>query len=358
MKVSKCKINSEDGYVCSYKQDGKRRRKYFYSRKDAEKWKSEFGNAASFEEKQMLTLLKSQLEDICAALKILPKGKTLTEAVSIAFSNLSNANLKNLGADFAKTKKASGVSTRHYNIVKNRVNAFVERFQNFNNATPQATFDFIASKGLARKTTIEWFNTINEFLKFCIRRDAIKTNPLEKWAINDFGRPKTKKKPRFIAVSTADEFIHFIQASYPQYLKYFALTMFSGIRVSEVLRIKEKYIDYEKKSISLPAEITKKKRAEHLTDFEPNLWSWLNLLKDAPIQAPTSNTRQRIYAKFSLPQNFARHSFATYHYSLYRDPIRTAAITHHSPQQLMNDYMDALVDKETAKAYFEILPVG
>ena len=356
MKISKCKINGKDGYLCSYKQDGRYRRKYFHSKKDAESFKSKLENAESPCQKKLLSLSISQIDDIFSAFNILPKGHTLYEAVCKTFSNYTTANLKHLVNDFNKIKEASGVSYRHLNIVKNRTNALLSNFNDLNNITSQNIFDFISTKGSSRKTIVEWFSTLNEFFKFCIRREAIKSNPLDKWIIDDFGRAKTKKQHKFISVETAFALVDFIRQKYPTYLKYFTLAMFSGIRVAEILRIKESYIDYEKKAISLPAEITKKNRAEYLDDFEPNLWAWLDLLKDKAIIAPSSNTRQRIYKKFSLPQNFARHSFATYHYSLYRDPKQTAAITHHSAQQLMDDYMDALVDKKVAKEYFKILP--
>lgn len=307
-------------------------------------------------QKKSLTLLNSQIDDVYAALRILPEGKSLYQAVCIAFSNLTSSNLDNLVSEFNKAKAASGVCVRHLNIVKGRTKSLLQRFKSFDAISSKSVFEFIATKGSARKTTIEWFNTLNDFFKFCIRRDALNVNPLDKWTINDFGRTKSKRQHKFISVDTAENFIHFIQTRYSVYLKYFVLTMFAGIRVAEVLRIIESYIDYTSKSISLPAEITKKNRAEYLDDFEPNLWAWLELCKNMKIISPSSNTRKRIYEKFSLSQNFARHSFATYHYSLYRDPKRTAAITHHTEQQLMNDYMDALVSKEIAEAYFKILP--
>lgn len=356
MKVSKCKINGEDGYVYSYKQDGKRKRKYFYSRKDADAFKRNLDVSDSPARTKILAFPDSVLDDIFSAVKILPKGKTLYESVAKAWSNFTDADIQEWKKRFDAYKEASGISVKHLNMIKGKTASLVDNFKSFDSITRESIFAFIQSKGKARSTVEQWRSVLSEFFSYCVRNKVIEHNPLESVEIDDFGRKKTSGHRASISVDVAREFIHFIETDYPQFLKYYALALFSGIRVSEVLRIEERYIDYEKKAISLPAEITKKSKSEYLNDFEPNLWVWLDVVKGKLIKAPYAKLATKIFNKFSLPQNFARHSFATYHYSLYRDPIRTAAITHHSPQQLMNDYMDALVDKKTAKAYFEILP--
>nr|DAR29701.1 MAG TPA: Integrase [Caudoviricetes sp.] len=356
MKVAACKINGKDGYVCSYKQDGTYKRKYFYSKKDAEKWKNSYANASSLEEKKSLTLLTSQIDDICAALKILPKGKTLKESVAKAWSNLTDADLQLWKERFDAYKEASGISQKHLKIIKGKTLSLLETFKTFDAISEESIFEFIKSKGSARSTAAQWQSVLNEFFTYCIRNNAIRVNPLMCREINDYGRKKGDGHRAAISVSNTEKFIRFIESKYPQYLKYYVLALFSGIRVAEILRIQERYIDYANQAISLPAEITKKNKAEYLDDFEPNLWEWLEGLKNKPIKAPYAKLSTAIFKKFSLPQNFARHSFATYHYSLYRDPKRTAAITHHTEQQLMNDYMDALVPKNIAADYFKIAP--
>ena len=253
-------------------------------------------------------------------------------------------------------KEATGITQKHHSIISSRLNKLLENFENFGNITLQSIYDFLSTKGASRKTLGEWFNTYNDFFNYCVRLDAIKSNPLAKWTIDDFGRKKIKKTIEFIAVDVAPKFLNYISSQHPEYLKYYVLSMFSGIRVAEVLRMSENLFDYEKKHIFLPAEITKEKKAEHLADFEPNLWAWLEVCKGMDIKAPSSNTRARIFKKFGLTQNFARHSFATYHYSLYQDSKRTAALTHHTEEVLKNNYMGALVSVDEAREYFNITP--
>ena len=85
-----------------------------------------------------------------------------------------------------------------------------------------------------------------------MRLDAIKSNPLAKWTIDDFGRKKIKKTIEFIAVDVAPKFLNYISSQHPEYLKYYVLSMFSGIRVAEVLRMSENLFDYEKKTYIPP----------------------------------------------------------------------------------------------------------
>ncbi len=355
MKISPCTISGKKAYLVNYKENGKYRRKYFYSLAEAKNWEKIYRNSND-SNKTALSFSQAQLDDILLALKMLPQNRTLSEAVKIAFSNSTDVSIIDIAELYKLNRTSRGNRSRHIISVKAHVDEFVRYFGSFEKITEKSAFDFLKTKGNARSTLSKWFFDLNDFLKFAIRKDAIKFNPMDKLDINDFGRAKTVSKKKAIEVDKAKTFFNFIQAEYPQYLKYFALTMFSGIRVAEVKRIKECYIDYEAKAIHLPAEITKKNKAEYLDDFEDNLWQWLDIVKGKEIIAPYAKISTALYEKFALPQNFARHSFATYHYSLYRDPRRTAAITHHTEQELMNTYMDALVDKKIAQAFFKILP--
>ena len=71
---------------------------------------------------------------------------------------------------------------------------------------------------------------------------------------------------------------------------------------------------------------------------------------------PSTYERTNSFKQFNLPHNFTRHSFATYHLSLYFDPAKTSKITRNSEQMLRDHYWGALVEKDIAKQYFQILP--
>ena len=359
MKVAKCKIHGEDGYVCSYKRDGKYCRKYFYSKKDAEAFKRNIEQSDSPARAKVLALPDSVLEDIISALNVLPQGKTLFQSVKKAWEFDSRQSIHDFLDKFLALKKAKcaagKLSRAEFSQIKGRVAMFKGAFSSFSEATPQALLAFLLARG-RNKTIKNWRATISEFFTFCIYHDAIASNPVQKIHTDEFIKSEEPYKIGFLSVAVAREFLAFIEQRYPRFARFYALAMFAGIRVEEVPRLKDEYFRYDEKKIIFPAQIGKVKKSWTLEDLPENLWAWLEKYKNSPILRPSDYIRTHSFKQFNLPANFARHSFATYHLSLYLDPRRTSMITRNSEQMLRDHYWAALVDKETARAYFAILP--
>ena len=135
MKVSVCKINGKDGYLCSYKRDGKYCRKYFYSKKDADAFKRNLENAITPSAKIVNSFSTAQMDDIVAAIRLLPKGRTLLEAVKKAWQYDSNANIEGLIESFMEIKRAKGLSLGHLKHTQARLSDFQKSFKSFADAT-------------------------------------------------------------------------------------------------------------------------------------------------------------------------------------------------------------------------------
>lgn len=357
MKVAKCKIHGEDGYVCSYKRDGKYRRKYFYSRKDADAFKRSLELAVVPAAKILNSLSASQMDDVVAAIRMLPKGRTLVDAVKKAWQYESNADMGSLISAFIEIKKAKGVSVSHLDHTLARLLDFQKVFPSFADATPTSILQYIKSKG-RQKTIIHYKSTLSDFFGYCFRKDILTVNPFDKLSADDFLVDEQKSEIGFLSVEQTRAFMALLERDYPQYCKFYVLALFAGVRVDECQRFKNDFIDFDGKAITFPKEIVKGgKRAWIVRDYEPNLWAWLEKYRDFDFKRPSNTLRTKIGKTLNLPPNFARHSFATYHLSLYKDAERTRFITrHNSAQTLQNHYFGGLVDKDTAKAYFEILP--
>lgn len=357
MKVAKCRINGKEGYVCSYKEDGKYRRKYFYSKKDAESFKRNLEISETPLKKKLLSLSVSQIDDIFSALSIIPNGRTLTEAVKLAWQYESGADMSKLKSSFIEIKLAKRMSPSHMKHIVSRLDDFCAHFPSFASATPSAILDYIRSRG-GQKTILHYRSTISDFFSYCFRKGAIKSNPFDKLYFDDFRVETQKVEIGFLSVLQARDFLLLLEEKYPQYCKFYALSLFAGVRIDECERFKNEFIDYEDKSITFPKEIVKGgKMAWIVRDYEPNLWKWLEKYRNFDFKRPSNTLRTKIGKILNLPHNFARHTFATYHLSLYKDAERTRFITRHTnAQTLQNHYFGALVDKEIAKSYFEILP--
>lgn len=339
---------------------GKLYRKTFKTKTEAEAYKRNFDSAGKFDLAFFLDLPPSSISDIKNALAILPKDKTLEESVKLAWQFYSSRDLSKLADDYIDLKKqkyaAGKLCSDELRHIIGRINLFKAAFKSFDALSPHSLKDFLLAKGSA-KTVKNWRGTLSEFFDYCVMQKAIRSNPLNELHSDEFNlAPTSLREIGFLPVETAKAFMAFLEGNYPQFCRFYALTMFAGIRVAEAPRLKDEYFRYGEKKIVFPAKIGKIKKAWTLEDLPDNLWAWLEKYKNTPIQAPSTYERTNSFKQFNLPHNFTRHSFATYHLSLYFDPAKTSKITRNSEQMLRDHYWGALVEKDIAKEYFQILP--
>lgn len=340
-------------------ENGKTIRKSFSGKTEAIDFRTNFFAARKLDLAYFVALSGEQLKDIKNALEILPPGKTLVQSVQKAWQFHSAANLHKMLDAFEETKEnkhlSGNLSKKEYDMIKGRIKDFRQNYATFGQITPQSLLAYLRSKGV-NKTVSNWKGTISDFLSFCVRKDAIPSNPIDKIAQDDLLKPEEPHEIGFLTVEQAKAFLAFLEDKYPRFCRFYALAMFAGIRVAEIPRLKDEYFMYEDKKIIFPAQIGKVKKSWTLEDLPENLWVWLEKYKNTPIIQPSDYVRNESFKAFNLPHNFARHCFATYHLSLYFDAAKTSKITRNSEQMLKDHYWGALVDKAVAKAYFEILP--
>jgi len=355
MKVSECIVRGQNAWLVSYKKDGAYRRKYFKTRKDAAAWAKDWGDAETTEQKEALLFTDSQLQDIREALLILPKGKTLKACVKEACAYTSDVALADIKNDFLQIKKPR-ITSDEYAHIKGRVEDFCKTFLRFEDCSPKKLLTYLNAKGTP-KTVANWKGSIGGFLDYASRKGVISASPLRSLHEDDFALVK-RTPPSFLSIRQAKTFLARLKEKYPQYIKYYALGMFAGMRAEEIKKFKEEFIRYEEQKILIPAEIDKNNKARVLEDLPPALWAWLNAFKDHPIKRPSNTLRSDGFKDLKLPHNFARHSFATYHGSLHIDKGvgYTTRITRHSEQTFKDHYFGALVARDVAQAYFDILP--
>ena len=334
---------------------GKRHRGFRKTITKAKELRKKFKDIRDTPCKELFKFNSLQIADIISAMDALPAGETLLGCVERACEFSATKSPLEMQVDFLASKKRRYLSDDEYNHVKSRIENFCKTFENFKDATPTTLLEYLQKKG-APKTVLNWRGTISDFLEFTHKRGVIKTNPFSRIYTDDFAKP-SKSAPGFVSVECARKLLEMLENHADKYVKHFALGMFAGLRVAEIGRLKESWIDYENKRIILPQEIVKTKQAWTLEALPSNLWAWLEKYKDKPITKPSNAWRDRHLKDFKLPHNFARHSFATYHLSLYHDTKRTIIITRHeNDQTLKNRYWGALMPIEIATEYFNIMP--
>ncbi len=235
--------------------------------------------------------------------------------------------------------------------------SFKKTFPTFADLSPDSLKNFLLAKG-STKTISLWKGTISELLEFCVSRGALPHNPVKFIHSDELIKPEKEKSIGFLSLEQAKNFMAHLGKEYPRYCRFYAIALFAGIRVAEIPRMKDEYFRFDERKIVFPAQIGKVKKAWIFEDLPQNLWAWLEKYKNYPIKRPSNTLRTNLGKLFTLPENFARHSFATYHLSLFFDFAKTSRITRNSEQMLKDHYMAALVSKDLAKEYFEILPTS
>jgi len=174
----------------------------------------------------------------------------------------------------------------------------------------------------------------------------------------------------------------------PEICGLLALGAFAGMRASAIAKVDHEEIDFRQLGILTPASKTKKKRRQWIEGLPENLWEWL---KRTPSEAFAMTQRQMLHRRAEAfkragllieaddiayenrkrekkgepmvnwkvkhpPKNCLRHSFATYHVALHRDPGKTALILSHRNQEVLYQHYLGIATKEQASHYFQIKP--
>ena len=175
-------------------------------------------------------------------------------------------------------------------------------------------------KGVADTYRNALLREIRAIFAFAVKRGWCAANPVARM---DFARVRIGEREVY-SVAESAAILETAERHDPTLLPFFAIGLFAGIRVYELLRLEWKNVDIEEGSIDLPASITKRERRRSVP-IEPALRAWLeraiwlNGIPNGyvcPLRTYNAlRVRQRLLfktAKVQWRQNAARHSFASY----------------------------------------------
>lgn len=348
---------------------GKRQKRYFDSQAEAKEFLSNY--KAELEDKlvEMSELPPRIAKDVATALKLLPPNLTLTEVVQ-KYVAMGSVEIS-LADAFTKYKAHLEALNKP---TKLRISSFFERFKEWNDATQSEVLDWLLTKG-APKTIKEYKAELTAFYNFCKRREYIKQSPFD--YINTADLPAIKRdSPRIWSFDDLKLFFKFLKERRPQYITWFAIACFAGIRRAEINRMTPDMIHFDERRIVLPFSIVKTKDTWEMTDLPDNLWEWLEAYgtEIKPIVNSAfgrlTDAFEKWYEEYFAKEknivktikwehNICRHSFCTYHLSLYRNPIKTSLLLkHRSPDTMWQHYLSGLVSQKVAEEYFKITPTS
>lgn len=231
---------------------------------------------------------------------------------------------------------------------------------------------------IREKEIIEWLLSLN-YSALTLRTLAVKVSMLFRVAktlnyitvVPEIPRallPKVQPKP--VLVYTAKEtetILRFVYTHHPEYLAYFALRFFCGLRHTETAKMRWEWIDEKRRRIVVPAEICKTRDNWVLQypTLPETVFLWLAVVpqkeKTGKVRSPFLSALILRELNEALPfpwkRNATRHTFCTMHISLYESAEKTGLLLRHKGASMMyRHYLASLVPKEEAEAYFNLRP--
>ena len=364
LNIRENKSRPQTPFMIDYYIDKKRVRKSFPSVEMAYEYAENYtktkNKAINHLWKRDLT--DEEILDVNASLNMLPYGKTLVEAVSLLVGvekNISKSTPSEAIQKFLETKIGK-IAKSSLKSLQSRLKSFERQFESWEDATPINIQQWLLGRG-ASQSIYHHFVLLKEFYSFCIRREYISVNSMAKIHTSDL--PKIiSKDPKFFTVDETKAFFEFIKLRYPEYTRWFAVAFFTGIRRAELNRLEISMFDFARKEILLHKSITKTGDTWLMSGLPSNLWTWLeedaSPWKDLPENEFENITRHlKEDTGIKWHHNTARHSFATYHLSLYRETQKTSLLLRHrNGATLWQHYLGGLASEDMARKYFSIEP--
>jgi integrase len=356
-------------------ESGKRVRKFFPSRDEANEWLRDRRPDFQNQGRAAMGLPDRQRVDAIQALSILaPHNANLTTAAR-AFHE--RATLVSHTVTFAKlreelvaTKKKDKKSARYLSDLRTRLASVGRTFDERLVATIETREldDWLRGLHLAPTSRINFRKVLRTAFEFAILRGYANENPVIR-------TEKVKAGDSPPGILTPGEIAAMLSAADPMVAAAIALSAFGGLRDAEVGRMTWDKVDLGGGHIRIDAAIAKTS-SRRLVPITDNLREWITLQakRSGSVRPPQriSYPLYRAARKMAVaklvkqghpaknlkywPSNALRHSYASYRLAIAGNAALVAEECGHSVQVLKKNYRE-LVTPAEAKAWFSVVPV-
>jgi integrase len=288
-------------------------------------------------------------------------GYTLTEATNFFLAHIQ-ASAKSISVSQAveqliSSRKSAGLSDRYCQDLRLRLGRFAKDFEKMTVATITAgqINRWLAGLAVAPATRNTFRRDLRTLFSYCEKHNYCQTNEAKKT-----DRAKEMSKPPRIL--TVEETTALLNACDDGTLPYAAISLFGGLRASEVQKLDWSEVDLESGHIEITAAKSKISR-RRLVPISDNLVAWIQPL--AKLRGPVvpSGLRKSFDAVktragfHQWPQNVMRHSYGSYRLAQCHDVARVSLEMGNSPQMVFAHYRE-LVRPKQADQYWKISPTA
>lgn len=173
-------------------------------------------------------------------------------------------------------------------------------------------------------------------------------------------RNQSDHKPMTLDHDEVETFLNEVrQFKEGRYLPYYILSIFAGLRRSEVGRITWDDIDLKRGHVFI-SRLTSKTEQSRYVKLMPNVLQWLQLCNKSEPILSVPVKRQNILRKKSgikWQRNIMRHTACSMHYGYYQDENALTSWAGHSLRVFFKHYQNAVL-KEDAIRFWSITPDG
>ena len=347
-------------FVVNYKENGRRARKFFETKTEAETFvqqkNTEFQNQG-WEGIEFPSWLRIMASECNALLK--PFEKTIRDATEHYLGYLrasaKSCTVSELAAQMHAAKTADGASTSHLHDLKCRLKRFCADFGQQNAATVSAREldEWLRNLPLAPQGRNNYRSAIRSLFNFAVKRNYATSNP----ATNTEKAKVVNNAPGILTVA---ETVALLNACKSDTLPFVAISVFAGLRSAELQKLDWSEVDLDGGHIEVTAKKAKTAR-RRLVPISENLAAWIQPLASRSGSIVPNGLRKRfdaVKARAGLsdwPANAMRHSFASYRLAQTHDAARVSLEMGNSPAMVFAHYRELVKPKDAAR-YWQIAP--
>lgn len=303
-------------------------------------------------------------------------GYEIADALTHYERHLASIGAKPIRVDGAvdeclDDKKNEGISPRSLQSLRSVLNRFkvAKRTMPIADVATDDVREFVDAMRISLRTRLGYLTDLRTFFSWAMQRGYRDSNPVIAAMPGKASRRKImeqKRSRRREQVLTVDEcraLLHYCVENEPTLIPHVALCLFVGLRPEREAPEIE-MTDINGKHVTVDASIAKDGETRIIEPLTPNFVAWMKFAK-AKIKRPlpVRNLKRKMdEAKESIgrrwPHDAMRHTYASYHFAMFKDAGLTAKnLGHPNATLLRKDYNNAVTEDE-ARAFWAIVPEG
>ncbi len=368
--------------IAGYYVNGKRVRKYFPSRGQAETFlrieqtrQQNLGNRAARIDGALAEdalraseILKDTPFNILDAARIVATGHArlvpysmdVDEAIERQAAEMERRAQSIPIAELAEmviaNRRAKGRRLSHVRDLETRLHRFAATFGDrmVTDLTAQEIDRWIQSLKVGPQSQNNFRTVLGAMWNFAVRHGYAIAN-----VVRDIEKASVVRDN--VPTFTVDQLGRLLARAPFEYLPVLAIGAFAGVRPEEIKRLRWEDLDFEEGTIQINASVAKTQK-KRFAEISSNLGEWLRPYAGrAGLIAPPNLQKLRLATMAGAaikrwPQDVLRHSFASAHYAYHKNPAHTALLLGHSDQNMLLTHYRNLMKPSQAARYWALRP--